>query len=78
MLDRGQLDEFAERGFLMPPRAVPPDAVAAPAESINELIERDPSGPQVRGPYNYFPAAARAPALAALMPEVTGNTTPGW
>ncbi len=61
MLDPGQLDEFAERGFLMLPRAVPPDVVTAAAAAIDELIERDPPGPQVRGPRNYFPeAAARA------------------
>ena len=67
MLNRGQLDEFAERGFLVLPRAVPPDVVAAAAEAIDELIKLDPPGPQVRGPHNYFPEAAQAPALAALL-----------
>ncbi len=67
MLDPEQLDEFAERGFLVLPRAVPPDVVTAAAAAIDELIERDPPGPQVRGPRNYFPAAAQAPALAALL-----------
>ena len=62
MLDRGQLDEFAERGFLVLPRAVPADVVAAAAKAIDEL---DPPGPQVRGPYNYFSRAA--PELAALL-----------
>ena len=32
MLNRGQLDEFAGRGFLVLPRAVPPDVMAAAAE----------------------------------------------
>jgi hypothetical protein len=67
MLDRGQVDEFAERGFLVLPRAVPPDVVAAAAEAIDELIERDPPGADVRGPYNYFPEAAQVPALAAVL-----------
>jgi phytanoyl-CoA dioxygenase PhyH len=67
MLNRGQLDEFAGRGFLVLPRAVPPGVVAAAAEAIDELIKLDPPGPQVRGPRNYFPAAAQAPALAALL-----------
>jgi hypothetical protein len=67
MLDRGQLDEFAERGFLVLPRAVPPNVVAAAAEAIDELIKLDPPGPQVRGPHNYFAEAAQAPALAALL-----------
>jgi hypothetical protein len=69
MLDRGQLEEFAERGFLVLPRAVPPDVVAAAAEAIDELIKLDPPGPQVRGPHNYFPEATQAPALAALLTE---------
>ena len=54
MLDRGQLAEFAERGFLVLPQAVPPEVVAAASEAIDELIERDPPAPEVRGPYNYF------------------------
>jgi hypothetical protein len=41
MLDPGQLDEFAERGFLMLPRAVPPDVVTAAAAAIDELIGRN-------------------------------------
>ena len=67
MLDRGQLDEFAERGFLVLAQAVPPDVVAAAAEAIDELTERDPPDAGVRGPYNFFPEAAQAPALAALL-----------
>ncbi len=64
MLDRERLDEFAERGFLVLPGAVPADVVAAAAKAIDEL---DPPGPQVRGPHNYFPEASQAPALAALL-----------
>ncbi len=67
MLDRGQLDEFAERGFLVLPGVVPPDVVNAASRAVGELIKRDPPGPEVRGPYNYFAAAGRAPALAALL-----------
>jgi hypothetical protein len=67
MLDRGQVDEFAERGFLVLPQAVPPDVVATAAEAIDELIEHDPPGADVRGPYNYFPEAAQVPALAAVL-----------
>ena len=59
MLDQGQLDEFAERGFLVPRQAVPPDVVAAAAEAIDELIERDPPGPQVRGPTTISPPPPR-------------------
>ena len=67
VLDEGQLEEFAERGFLVLPQVVPAEAVAAAARAIDGLIEHDPPGPQVRGPHNYFAAAAQAPALAALL-----------
>jgi hypothetical protein len=67
MLDRSQIAEFAERGFLVLPQVVPPDEVAAAAAAIDDLIERDPPGPGVRGPHNYFPAAGQAPGLAALL-----------
>ncbi len=67
MLDPEQLDEFAERGFLVLPGVVPADTVNAASAAIDELIRRDPPGPEVRGPYNYFPEAGQAPALAALL-----------
>jgi len=67
VLDEGQLEEFAERGFLVLPQAVPAEVVAAASRAIDELIENAPPGPQVRGPHNYFAAATRAPALAALL-----------
>jgi hypothetical protein len=67
MLDRGQLAEFAERGFLVLPRVIPPDVVDAASRAIDELIEHDPPGHDVRGPHNCFPEAVRAPALAALL-----------
>jgi hypothetical protein len=67
MLEPGQVAEFAERGFLVLPQAVPADVVSAASAAIDELIEHDPPGPQVRGPHNYFAEAARVPALAALL-----------
>jgi hypothetical protein len=67
VLSRGQVEEFAARGFLVLPRVVPEDAVAAAARAIDQLIEREPPGADVRGPVNYFPEAARAPELAALL-----------
>src|SRR5580704_10029883 len=67
MLNRGQVEEFAGRGFLVVPRVVPPEVVAAAARAIDRLIEREPPGDDVRGPFNYFPEAARAPELAALL-----------
>ena len=67
MLARGQLDEFAERGFLVLPQVVPAEVMAAASAAIDELIEHDPPGPEVRGPYNYFLHGRQAPALAALL-----------
>ena len=67
MLNRGQVEEFEERGFLVLPGVVPRDVVAAASRAIDELIYREPPGAEVRGPYNYFPEAARAPELAALL-----------
>ena len=67
MLARGQLDEFAERGFLVLPQVVPAEMVAPASCAIDQLVERDPPGPQARGPYNYWLQARQAPALAALL-----------
>lgn len=59
--------EFAERGLLVLPQVVGPDLVAEASRVIDELIDRKPPGPEVRGPHNYFPTAERAPALGALL-----------
>ena len=67
MLDQRQVAEFAARGFVLLPRVVPMDVVAAAAQAIDELIEREPPGADIRGPYNYFLSAATAPELAALL-----------
>lgn len=67
MLSRGQVEEFARRGFLVLPRVVPADAVSAAAQVIDELTRRQPPGTGVRGPFNYFPEAAAVPELAALL-----------
>jgi hypothetical protein len=83
VLNREQLNEFAERGFLLVPQAVSRELVAAASGAIDELIEANPPGPEVRGPYNYFPESAQAPALLALLTEsgafalAEGLTGPG-
>lgn len=43
-LDRGQVAEFAERGFLLIPQAVPQELVAAGSRVIDRLAERYPPG----------------------------------
>jgi Phytanoyl-CoA dioxygenase (PhyH) len=67
VLSRGQVEEFAERGFLMLPGVVPREVVEAAARTIDQLIEREPPGADVRGPVNYFRSAGEAPELAALL-----------
>jgi len=67
VLNRGQLEDFAQRGFLVLPGVVPQVVVDAAARAIDELIDREPPGADARGPFNYFPEAARAPELAALL-----------
>jgi hypothetical protein len=83
VLEREQLDEFAKRGFVVVPGAVSPESVAAASGVIDELIAASPPGPDVRGPHNYFPESAQAPALLALLTEspalalAEGLTGPG-
>jgi hypothetical protein len=69
VLERGQLDEFAERGFLVLRQVVPPDVVTAAAKVIDYLVGTEP--PAVQGPYNHFARTADYPELAALL---TGST----
>ena len=69
MLNRGQLDEFAERGFLVLPHVVPPDVVAAASRAIDELIKHEPPDSGVRGPHNYIADTRATPALTALLAE---------
>jgi Phytanoyl-CoA dioxygenase (PhyH) len=67
VLSRGQVGEFAERGFLLLPGVVPREVVDAAGRAIDELVEGEPPGAEVRGPYNYFRSAAEAPDVAALL-----------
>lgn len=67
MLERGQVEEFAARGFLVLRQVVPAEVVAAAGRAIDRLVEREPPGADVRGPHFFFPAAADAPELAALL-----------
>ncbi|GAA1269695.1 hypothetical protein GCM10009665_67670 [Kitasatospora nipponensis] len=69
MLNQEQMDEFAERGFLVVPQVVGRDLLAAASGAIDRLIERDPPGPEVRGPHFYFPETARVPEFGALLTD---------
>jgi hypothetical protein len=69
VLDREQLQEFAERGFVVVPQAVPQDLVARASHTIDVLMEREPPGADVRGNHFYWPTAVNAPSLLALLTE---------
>jgi hypothetical protein len=67
VLDREQLSEFAERGFVLVPQSVSPELVAGASDAIDGLIADTPPGPDVRGPRNYFAESTQAPTLLALL-----------
>jgi hypothetical protein len=69
MLKQEQLDEFAERGFLVLPQVVPPAVVTAASSAIDGLIEQAPPDPGVRGPHNYIADTRTNPALTALLAD---------
>lgn len=66
MLDRTQLEEFAERGFVVVRQVVPPEPVAAATRTIDALLTRRPPGDDVRGNHFYWPRAAKAPSLGEV------------
>ncbi len=68
-LDREQLREFAERGFVVIPQAIPEDLVAAASRTIDAMVAREPPGAEARGPHFYFPEAVNVPSLLALLTE---------
>ncbi|QMU77249.1 phytanoyl-CoA dioxygenase family protein [Streptacidiphilus sp. PB12-B1b] len=67
MLDRGQVEEFVERGFVVVPRAVPRELLGAAWRAVEELLRGAPPGPEVRGPHFFFPETGQSPALAGLL-----------
>ena len=69
MLDQDQIREFAERGFVVVPQAIPEEVVARASRTIDTLIEREAPGPDVRGNHFYFPESVNAPSLIALLTE---------
>jgi hypothetical protein len=67
VLDREQLREFAERGFVVAPQAVPQEPLARASRAIDALMEREPPGADVRGNHFYWPKAVNAPSLIGLL-----------
>jgi hypothetical protein len=66
---REHLQEFAERGFVVIPQAIPQYLVAAGSRTIGALMERKPPGADVRGNHFYWLGAVNVPSLIALLTE---------
>jgi hypothetical protein len=65
VLSDGQIDEFAERGFVLVPRVVPGDVLASAARRIEEITTADPPAAAQRGSHFYFLRAEDEPTLMA-------------
>ncbi len=61
--------EFAERGFVVIPQAIPHDVLVKATRTIDVMTSRRPPAPEVRGNHFYFPAATKVPWLLALLTE---------
>lgn len=69
MLEHSQLNEFAERGYVLVPQVVPPDLLAAASATVDGIVAAEPPGAEVRGPHFYFPDAATVPSLLATLTD---------
>jgi hypothetical protein len=67
VLNREQVQEFVERGYVLVPQVVPEDRLAEASRAIDTLIAGDPPPPEHRGPHFYFPDADDVPALRDLL-----------
>ena len=69
MLSNGQLKEFGERGYVVVPGVVAPEAVERANRRIDELVAADPPLEGHVGHHFYFPRAADEPALIGPLTE---------
>ena len=65
MLSDEQVGEFAERGYLVIPGAVPTEVVERAVQRTDELLAADPPAVDKRGPHFYFLDAGGEPDLLA-------------
>lgn len=73
VLHHEQLLQFATRGYVVIPQAIPADLVHKASRTIDALVTRRPPGADVRGNHFYFPNAVNVPSLLALLTE-----SPAW
>jgi hypothetical protein len=66
-LSSSQIQEFSENGFLLVPNAIHAAILAAASNTIDNIIEHSPPGPDIRGPHNFFLDLAEEPSLLALL-----------
>jgi hypothetical protein len=62
-----QIDEFAERGFVLVPQVVQGDVLAQAARRIDEVAAADPPAAGKRGNHFYFLETKDEPALMATL-----------
>jgi ectoine hydroxylase-related dioxygenase (phytanoyl-CoA dioxygenase family) len=67
VLNDEQLDEFAERGYVVVPQVITGDVLARAAERIDRIVADDPPPADTRGNHFYFLPAEDEPALAATL-----------
>jgi Phytanoyl-CoA dioxygenase (PhyH) len=60
-----QVNEFAERGFVLVPQVVQGDVLARAAQRIDEIVTADPPGADKRGSHFYFLETKAEPSLMA-------------
>jgi hypothetical protein len=63
VLTDGQINEFAERGFVLIPQVVRGNVLARAARRIDEVVAADPPAADKRGNHFYFLEAKDEPAL---------------
>jgi hypothetical protein len=67
VLSDEQIDEFAERGYVVVPQVVTDDVLAKAADRIDRILAQDPPPADVRGNHFSFLPTAQEPALAATL-----------
>jgi hypothetical protein len=75
VLSAEQINEFAERGFVLLPQVVQDDLLAPATGRIDEVTAADPPAADKRGNHFYFLPTKDEPALrATLTRSLFGNT----
>ena len=65
VLSDAQIGEFAERGYVVVPQAVPGDILSRAAQRIDEIVAADPPAADRRGAHFYFRETKNEPDLIA-------------